>query len=150
VAEFGERGFEVLMFEDPVAFRYAYETGYRSKWERGESTSLVAVVPGGSADLEVLPYDVFHAGRKLSFSLSEQFPNLSYPVVSELSGVGLDLLYEELAETIVNGHPAPFVSSRKRRKSAAARSKSSYRPSRAHAGFATLPPAPKAMAPALR
>ncbi len=97
-AELGERSFDVLRFEDPVAFRYAYESGYRCRWERGESPNLVVTLPGESADLKGLPYDVFQAGRKLAFTLSELFPSLSYPVVSELGGAELDLLYQAQAE----------------------------------------------------
>jgi hypothetical protein len=30
-----EKGFELIPFEDHVAFRYAYESGFRSRWDRG-------------------------------------------------------------------------------------------------------------------
>ena len=39
-----ERGFELIPFEDPIAFRYAYETKFRSRWDRGEQTELVVVL----------------------------------------------------------------------------------------------------------
>ena len=35
------RGFEVIPFDDPVAFRFAYESQYRQRWDRGEDTELV-------------------------------------------------------------------------------------------------------------
>ena len=38
-----ERGFELIPFEDPVAFRYAYESKFRSHWDRGDRTDLVVV-----------------------------------------------------------------------------------------------------------
>ena len=31
-----ERSFELMAFEDHVAFRYAYESRFRSRWDRGE------------------------------------------------------------------------------------------------------------------
>src|SRR5690606_17552920 len=31
-----ERGFDLIPFEDQVAFRFAYETRYRRAWDRGE------------------------------------------------------------------------------------------------------------------
>ncbi|MDL2124766.1 MAG: BREX-3 system phosphatase PglZ, partial [Deltaproteobacteria bacterium] len=40
-----ERGFELIPFEDHVAFRYAYETKFRSRWDKGEQTDLPAPRP---------------------------------------------------------------------------------------------------------
>ena len=39
-----ERGFELIPFEDHIAFRYAYESKFRSRWDRGEQTDLVVVL----------------------------------------------------------------------------------------------------------
>ncbi|RMH03677.1 MAG: BREX-3 system phosphatase PglZ [Nitrospirae bacterium] len=89
-----ERGFELIPFEDPVAFRYAYESKFRSRWDRGEETDLVAVLRSPSSDLDVLPYDLLRAGRKLSFNLGDLFPNLSYPVVAALDRADLDALFD--------------------------------------------------------
>ena len=89
-----ERGFEIIPFEDYVAFRYSYESKYRSHWDRGEPTDLVVVLKSPSGDLDNLPYDLLQMGRKLSFSLGGLFPGLSYPVVSALDHTYLDDLYE--------------------------------------------------------
>ncbi|WP_459860670.1 BREX-3 system phosphatase PglZ [Hydrogenophilus hirschii] len=89
-----ERGFELIPFEDPIAFRYAFETRFRSRWDRGEETDLVVVLRSASHDLDALPYDLLQAGRKLSFSLSDLFPNLSYPVVAALDRADLDALFD--------------------------------------------------------
>ena len=87
-----ERGFELIPFEDHVAFRYAYETKFRSRWDRGEQTELVVVLRSAARALNCLPYDLLQAGRRLSFSLGEVFPNLSYPVVAALDRGDLDAL----------------------------------------------------------
>ena len=87
-----ERGFELIPFEDHIAFRYAYETKFRSRWDRGEQTELVVVLHSEARDLNCLPYDLLQAGRRLSFSLGEIFPNLSYPVVAALDRRNLDAL----------------------------------------------------------
>jgi hypothetical protein len=87
-----ERGFEVLLFDDPVSFRFIYESKYKPRWKRGEFTGLVVVVQ--APDLRCLPYDLWQVGRKLSFSLADIFPHLSYPVVAELDRGELDILYE--------------------------------------------------------
>lgn len=88
-----ERGFELIPFEDPIAFRYAYESKYRLRWDRGEATELVVVLRAEMEDLSILPYDLLQAGRKLSFNLGDVFPNLSYPVLEALDRAYLDPLY---------------------------------------------------------
>ncbi|NWG12665.1 MAG: BREX-3 system phosphatase PglZ [Acidobacteria bacterium] len=89
-----ERGFELIPFEDHIAFRYAYESKSRSRWDRGEHTDLVVVLRSQASDLSGLPYDLLQAGRRLSFNLGDIFPNLSYPVVTALDRGDLDALYE--------------------------------------------------------
>ncbi len=89
-----DRGFELIPFEDHIAFRYAYESKFRSRWDRGEQTDLVVVLHSQNIDLSGLPYDLLQAGRKLSFNLGDIFPNLSYPVVASLDRSDLDSLYE--------------------------------------------------------
>ena len=88
------RGFDLIEFSDPVEFRYAYESKYRSIWDRGEHTALVVVLRLQDAELESLPYDLLQAGRKLSFNLGDIFPNLSYPVIEKLDRSLLDSLFE--------------------------------------------------------
>jgi len=88
-----DRGFELLPFDDHIEFRYAYESRFRSRWDRGDQTDLVVVLRSDANDLSTLPYDLLHAGRKLSFSLGDIFPNLSYPVVATLYRGYLDVLY---------------------------------------------------------
>ena len=89
-----ERGFELMPFEDHVAFRYAYESRYRSRWDRGEPADLVVVLRAAASDMRALPHDLLQAGRRVSFTLGELFPNLSYPVIDSLERSDLDALYE--------------------------------------------------------
>ena len=88
------RGFELVEFNDPVEFRYAYEAKYRSLWDRGEHTDLVVVLRLQDSELEELPYDLLQAGRKLAFDLGGLFPNLCYPVIEKLDRSLLDVLFE--------------------------------------------------------
>lgn len=92
--ELRRRGFDLIEFSDPVEFRYAYESKYRSIWDRGEHTDLVVVLRLQNAEIESLPYDLLQAGRKLSFNLGDLFPNLSYPVIEKLDRSLLDALFE--------------------------------------------------------
>jgi len=88
------RGFDLIEFNDPVEFRYAYESKYRSIWDRGDHTDLVVILRLEDAELESLPYDLLQAGRKLSFNLGDLFPTLSYPVIEKLDRSLLDALFE--------------------------------------------------------
>ena len=92
LADIRARGFELIPFEDHITFRYAYETRFRSRWDKGAQTELVVVLHSAASDLATLPYDLLQAGRQLSFSLDEIFPNLSYPVVTTLDQGDLDAL----------------------------------------------------------
>lgn len=92
--EIQARGFELIAFEDPIAFRFVYEFKYRPRWERGE-LALVVVL---SSDRVHLPYDLLQAGRYLSFSLRDLFPNLSYPLINALDRSDLDALYQAQAQ----------------------------------------------------
>ncbi|MFC2167767.1 BREX-3 system phosphatase PglZ [Acidobacteriota bacterium] len=89
-----EREFELIQFEDHITFRYAYESKFRSCWDKGKQTDLVVVLRSGTNNLGSLPYDLLQAGRRLSFNLGEIFPNLSYPIVVTLDREDFDVLYE--------------------------------------------------------
>src|SRR5262249_19282817 len=51
-------GFEIIPFEDHVAFRYAYEQRFRQIWDTGRSTNLVVVLRASRSDLNGLPFDL--------------------------------------------------------------------------------------------
>src|SRR5215208_6003058 len=64
-AELERRGYETLEHgDDPIAFRYAYERNYRSRWESGEESYLIVLIRGESRELDALPYDLVRVGRK--------------------------------------------------------------------------------------
>lgn len=92
--ELRDRGFDLIEFNDPIEFRYAYESKYRSIWDMGEHTDLVVILRLQDAELAALPYDLLQADRKLSFSLGDLFPNMSYPVVEQLNRSLLDSLFD--------------------------------------------------------
>jgi len=94
LAAIRQNGFDLLPFEDPIAFRYAYESGYRQHWDDGHDTDLVVLLRSPGASLRSLPYDLLQSGRALEFGLPDLFPRLSYPVVSELDRACLQPLYE--------------------------------------------------------
>lgn len=92
------RGFELVSLEDRIAFRFFYESRYRSHWDRGDLADLVVVVRSEASDLRAVPYDVLQAGRQLSFQLGDLFPKLSCSVVNTLDRSDLDELYAAQAQ----------------------------------------------------
>ena len=89
-----ERGFEITPFEDPVTFRYAYESGVRARRDRGEQVDLIVVLASSHTDFGSLPCDLLESGRRLSFSVRDLFPTLSRSVVAALEPRDLDGLYD--------------------------------------------------------
>ena len=94
-----ERGFEVLPFEDSVAFRAEYEDRYRSAWDRGEAApakSMVLHLRGTS--INDLPWDYLRQARRVSLSLANLFPRLSYPVVRQIGAEHHEALFAAQAK----------------------------------------------------
>lgn len=96
VERLAARGFELMTFGDPVAFRYAYESRFRQHWDWGEATHLVVVIRTDHGDLKHIPHDLLEeareSGRVLSFSLVHLFPSLAPNVVAELDPQHFDAL----------------------------------------------------------
>ena len=88
-----ERGFELAPFDDHAAFRFTYETKFRSRWDRGDTSDLVVILRAQSHELADLPHDLLRIGRRLSFSLGDLFPEFSYTVIAALDRSNLDELY---------------------------------------------------------
>jgi PglZ domain. len=95
-----ERGYELLAYEDPVAFRYLFEHRCRPRWEAGELLHAVVVNGGEASARTVLPYDLLSEARatqrEFSFSLPSLFPSLDPNVLSELEPSQFDALSEAL------------------------------------------------------
>lgn len=102
-----ERGFDLIPFDDPIAFRFAYESQYRSQWDKGQNTDLVVVLRSAEQQLNKLPFDLLKAGRQLSFALYQLFPKLNYPVV-----VGLDRIYLDDVDEAYQKHDGDQLTER--------------------------------------
>ena len=94
------RGFELLTYADPVAFRYAFETRFRRNWDGGEVGHLVVLARTDQRDLNHIPYDILEEarrnGRLLSFGLDQIFPSLVPNVVADLDSEHFDSLAHAL------------------------------------------------------
>ena len=91
--ELQAQGYELLTWNDPVAFRFTYETKYRTRWDQNEATEQGLILRTEADDLQALPYDLLQAGRHLTFTLGHLFPTLSAPVVATLGRSEFDALF---------------------------------------------------------
>ncbi len=78
LAELARRGVRLLVEEDPVALRHAYE-----QLAIDHPAAPRIVVTQGALDR--LPYDLWQQGRHVELALHAVFPNLDYPTVKQLS-----------------------------------------------------------------
>jgi hypothetical protein len=92
--EIRSRGFFLLYFEEPISFRFGYESEFRAAWDQGEQRPVVIVVKPDTLEFEKLPADVLQHARRLSFYLKDIFPNLSYNIVSKLERSYFDKLFQ--------------------------------------------------------
>ncbi len=88
------RGFHLIVFDDSVEFRYAFESKYRSIWDQGVHKDLIVISHLQDSEIEILPFDLLHVGKRLSFSLADFFPNFSYPVIENLDRSLLSSLFD--------------------------------------------------------
>jgi hypothetical protein len=90
-----ERGFEVVSFEDSIVFRAEYEERYRAVWDRGEAGPAKALVLHlRGTEVDKLPWDYLQQARRVSLSLADLFPKLSYGVVRQLGAEHLEALFD--------------------------------------------------------
>ena len=85
-------GLDLFTFDDPVAFRFAFESRCRSLARSGGDASRRILIRVSASEPDMLPYDLLTKGQRLSFGLASLFPELSYPVVASLDRVHLDAL----------------------------------------------------------
>ncbi|KYK31512.1 MAG: BREX-3 system phosphatase PglZ [Theionarchaea archaeon] len=87
-----EKGYNVILYDDPVAFRYIYESEYRQKWDKGEETKTRILLLNKNRDQKMIPYDILQRGSVVSIGIHHIFPKLSYTIVEKVE----KSYYEEL------------------------------------------------------
>ncbi|MCX6020036.1 MAG: BREX-3 system phosphatase PglZ [Chloroflexi bacterium] len=90
-----ERGFMLLEYDDPIAFRWRYESEWRASLERGQGGDLIVITI--DREPEALPWDLVRDGRIVTLELAEAFPQLHPAVLRELDAAALDVLYDPRA-----------------------------------------------------
>lgn len=98
LAELRRRGFEVLPFEDSIAFRAEFERRYRTEWRQGRPGPANAVIlHWKSDDVSGLPWDYLQTGRRVRLSLSDLLPKLAPGVTRQVGPEHLGQLFEAQA-----------------------------------------------------
>ena len=90
--EIQARGFELVVYEEPIRFRYLFESKLRSAQPANESKEIIILLRGGEANFVKLPYDILVGARKLEFGLDRLFPQLNHSVLADLDRSLLDTL----------------------------------------------------------
>ena len=108
------RGFDVLPFEDSVAFRTEYEERYRATWDRGQADPAPALILHlRGTNVSDLPWDYLRHGRQVSLSLADLFPKLSYAVVRQIGSEHFETLFDaqssHTAQSLGEGATKDFI-----------------------------------------
>lgn len=85
--------FDLLTYTDPIAFRHAYEKGYREPCDRGRETPRL-IVRFPHTRREAVPYDLLQKGECVRITLADLFPGLDYTTIQALGTRYYDALFE--------------------------------------------------------
>lgn len=90
-----ERGFELLSFEDSIAFRAEYEDRYRSARDKGQQAPADALILHlASNGSDRLPWDYQRQSRVVRLGLADIFQKLSYPALRDIGPEYYERLFE--------------------------------------------------------
>ena len=107
-AKLNDMGFVIESFENPIDFRYLFETKYRPNLCNNSPELLITTL-----DLSKIPYDILTKARVLEVSLNEIYPNLNWHVVSRLDDQYYNRLYdacqEHLSEKLGENSTKDFI-----------------------------------------
>lgn len=95
LARLRSRGFELVPFEDSIAFRLVYEDEYLRRWRANDANAPRSLVLHlRDEDASCLPADYLADGRRVTLSLAQLFPRMSYAVMRQLDPAVLAPLYD--------------------------------------------------------
>ena len=89
------RGASIVLFDDPLMFRYFYEVEMRHRLESGECCCYVLVLAGHPEGFRRLPADIYQACRRIEVALGDVFPKLTRSVLRELEPAVISKLWEK-------------------------------------------------------
>ncbi len=93
-----QAGFDVVLYRDPIDFRFYYESRHRNRWDNGQHSSLVVSATAQQYDLGTIPHDILTLARMnhrvFEVSLPQLFPNLSCDVLTDIDRSDLDAVWQ--------------------------------------------------------
>jgi len=75
------KGFNILIFDDPILFRFQYESVIRIEWDAGGTQPLVVIYDPSHTDKDTLPSDILGLCHEYSFGLDDIFPLINKEVM---------------------------------------------------------------------
>ena len=89
------RGAGILVYDDPMAFRFRYEHELRPRLESADPGCDVIVVDPENDGLRCLPADIYLASKHIEVALGDLFPSLSRKILRELEPAVLSGLWDK-------------------------------------------------------
>jgi PglZ domain len=90
-----DRSFELVSYDDPMAFRAYYEERYRSAWDQGlQPPSAALIIHLASNDRDVLPWDYLKQARTVRVGIADLFDKLSSSVLRQTGAEYYERLYD--------------------------------------------------------
>lgn len=86
-----EKGIKLVEYQEPVSFRYLFESVYRDALTKA---SLSLIVRTKLTTFEQIPYDLLARSVQLQISVSTLFPGLSPSIIGTLAKEDYERLYE--------------------------------------------------------
>lgn len=100
--ELKNRKFNVCFYEDPIVFRYMYETTLRCRDETNRATTIIVI---SNYQFNQIPYDIFSNADCITLSLELIFPKFSNSIVQQLPTKLYPMIFE------VHSHCSSLLSS---------------------------------------
>jgi hypothetical protein len=88
------RGFDLVVYEEPIPFRYLYESKLRLARITGVTKELIILLRSEEDSFVKMPYDILVGARKLRFGLDRLFPQMNRGVLVGLDRSLLDSLHQ--------------------------------------------------------
>ncbi len=85
-------GYSIVALDNYQSFRIQYESEYRNKWDRGESTEKLLIL--AAENRSVIPYDIEFKSHVIEFTLDSIFKKLNIAVLEEISPVFYPKAYD--------------------------------------------------------
>ncbi|MFU1991973.1 BREX-3 system phosphatase PglZ [Priestia megaterium] len=87
---FSRNGFQTILFDDSISFRYIYEMQYRTQLENKETKLIVY---SNKEQQDIFPFDYLSKGHHVELKINHLFPKFSAAVIRQLDKEDLNVLY---------------------------------------------------------